>query len=132
MAAQRSRVAWMASGALALLLLGVAVLRMKGQQPSPAPPSSDASEPPPKRIEPARSAAGADGTAGGAGPARDAGAASSEAALLQEIEADVRLGRIGHARSLADRFYRAFPGSPAIAQIERLTGYHPRPYGPGR
>lgn len=47
-----------------------------------------------------------------------------------EIFALVRVGRVGHARALADRFYRAFPGHPEIPQIERLTGYHPRPYGP--
>jgi hypothetical protein len=48
----------------------------------------------------------------------------------QEIFVLVRQGRVGHARALADRFYRAFPDSPEIPQIERLTGYHPRPYGP--
>jgi hypothetical protein len=47
-----------------------------------------------------------------------------------EIEAHVRLGQIGRARSLADTFYRTFPRNPEIARIERLTGYHPRPYGP--
>jgi hypothetical protein len=47
-----------------------------------------------------------------------------------EIEAHVRLGQIGRARSLADTFYRTFPRNPAIARIERLTGHHPRPYGP--
>jgi hypothetical protein len=56
--------------------------------------------------------------------------ARSEPRRALEIEAQVRLGRIGHARSLADRFYRAFPDSPASVRIERLTGYHPRPYGP--
>ncbi len=54
----------------------------------------------------------------------------NEARRALEIEARVRLGNIGHARSLADRFYRAFPASSQIAHIERLTGYHPRPYGP--
>jgi hypothetical protein len=47
-----------------------------------------------------------------------------------EIEAHVRLGQIGRARSLAERFYRAFPQHPEISRIERLTGYHPRPTGP--
>jgi hypothetical protein len=47
-----------------------------------------------------------------------------------EIEALVRLSRIGLAHSKADRFYRAFPSSPAIREIERRTGYHPRPTGP--
>ena len=47
-----------------------------------------------------------------------------------EIFALVRLGKVGQARALADRFYRAFPRDPQGPQIERLTGYHPRPYGP--
>ena len=47
-----------------------------------------------------------------------------------EILVLVQLGRVGHARALADRFYRDFPGSPEIPQIERVTGYHPRPYAP--
>lgn len=54
----------------------------------------------------------------------------SEPRRALEIDAHVRLGRIGRARSLADQFYRSFPGSSEIARIERLTGYHPRPYGP--
>jgi hypothetical protein len=47
-----------------------------------------------------------------------------------EIVLLVQLGRVGHARALADRFYRAFPGNPEIPKLERITGYHPRPYGP--
>ena len=47
-----------------------------------------------------------------------------------EIVLQVQLGRVGHARALTDRFYRAFPGDPHIPKLERLTGYHPRPYGP--
>jgi hypothetical protein len=47
-----------------------------------------------------------------------------------EIEARVALGQVGHARSLARRFYERFPDSEAIPDIERLTGYHPRPSGP--
>jgi len=44
-----------------------------------------------------------------------------------EIYAHTRLGKVGHARALADRFYRTFPGHPEGQRIERLTGYHPRP-----
>jgi hypothetical protein len=53
-----------------------------------------------------------------------------EARRKLEIEALVRLSRIGLAQSKADRFYRAFPNSAFIAEIERRTGYHPRPTGP--
>jgi hypothetical protein len=53
-----------------------------------------------------------------------------EARRKLEIEALVRLQRIGLAHAKADRFYRAFPDSPSIREIERRTGYHPRPTGP--
>jgi hypothetical protein len=53
-----------------------------------------------------------------------------EARRKLEIEALVRLQRIGLAHSKADRFYRAFPDSDSIREIERRTGYHPRPTGP--
>ena len=67
---------------------------------------------------------------GSAAPPPPAARASEAEQMALEIEALVQLGRIGRARSLADRFYRRFPDSPEIARIERLTGYHPRPYGP--
>ncbi|HEX6242532.1 MAG TPA: hypothetical protein VFZ61_16580 [Polyangiales bacterium] len=54
-----------------------------------------------------------------------------EARRKLEIEALVRLQRIGLAHAKADDFYRAFPNSPFIREIERRTGYHPRPTGPG-
>lgn len=47
-----------------------------------------------------------------------------------EIHALVRLGQVGLARTLTDRFYRSFPDSERAAELERLTGYHPRPRGP--
>jgi hypothetical protein len=53
-----------------------------------------------------------------------------EAARAQEIIDTVKQGRVGHARALADSFYREFPNSPEIQNLERLIGYHPRPYGP--
>ncbi len=49
---------------------------------------------------------------------------------VREIEALVRAGQVGHARALTDEFYRAYPRSPERQKLERLTGYHPRPYGP--
>jgi hypothetical protein len=53
-----------------------------------------------------------------------------ESVRAQEIVDTVKQGRVGHARALADSFYRAYPNSPEIQSLERLTGYHPRPYGP--
>ena len=53
-----------------------------------------------------------------------------EARRKLEIEALVRLQRIGLAHAKADHFYRAFPDSSSIREIERRTGYHPRPTGP--
>jgi hypothetical protein len=47
---------------------------------------------------------------------------------MLEIHALVKLARIGAAHAKADAFYRRFPESPLQAQIERLTGYHPRPH----
>jgi hypothetical protein len=56
--------------------------------------------------------------------------ALNETRRALEIHALVRLGKVGLARSLTDRFYRAFPNSDRAAELERLTGYHPRPTGP--
>jgi hypothetical protein len=53
-----------------------------------------------------------------------------EAARAQEIVESVKQGHVGQARALADSFYRQFPNSAEIQRLERLTGYHPRPYGP--
>lgn len=46
-----------------------------------------------------------------------------------EIEALVRSGQIGLSHAKASRFYRAFPQSAYGRDVERLTGYHPRPPG---
>jgi hypothetical protein len=46
-----------------------------------------------------------------------------------EIEALVRLQRIGLSHARAAAFYRGFPRSAYRADVERLTGYHPRPPG---
>jgi hypothetical protein len=53
-----------------------------------------------------------------------------QAQRAQQIVNEVQQGRVGHARALADSFYRAYPNSPEIQNLEGLTGYHPRPYGP--
>lgn len=58
--------------------------------------------------------------------------AGDEERRASEIVELVRQGKVGHARALADQFYRAYPQSPRVQEIERLTGYHPRPYGPGK
>jgi len=54
----------------------------------------------------------------------------SETRRVLEIHALVRLGKVGLARTLTDRFYRTFPNSDRAQELERLTGYHPRPTGP--
>jgi hypothetical protein len=55
-----------------------------------------------------------------------------ETRRAREISENVKQGKVGHARALADQFYRDYPNSPEIQHIERLTGYHPRPYGPSQ
>jgi hypothetical protein len=57
-------------------------------------------------------------------------AARHEARRALHIQALVRVGQVGHARTLTDRFYRTFPNSSHAAELERLTGYHPRPTAP--
>jgi hypothetical protein len=54
----------------------------------------------------------------------------NETRRVIEIHALVRLGKVGKARSLTDSFYRNFPSSDRAAELERLTGYHPRPTHP--
>jgi hypothetical protein len=53
-----------------------------------------------------------------------------EARRVLEIEALVKLERIGLSHARAERFYRSFPQSAEKGRIEQLTGYHPRPWGP--
>lgn len=47
-----------------------------------------------------------------------------------EIESLVGLQRIGESHAKAERFYRYYPNSPEGERIERMTGSHPRPWGP--
>lgn len=60
----------------------------------------------------------------------ESAAKQEEARRAQEIVDNVQQGHVGNARALADAFYREYPTSPEIPNIERLTGYHPRPYRP--
>jgi hypothetical protein len=137
MAARSGKLAWLAVAVLAVAsIAGGVMLRMKAPRsssallPQPSPSPRPVAAPNTQRADASISDANTPAPVAPTSP-RDGGIAlSSEAALLREIETSVKLGRIGHARSLADRFYRAFPGSPEIPRIERLTGYHPRPYGP--
>lgn len=46
------------------------------------------------------------------------------------IDALVKLGKIGKARSRAVEHYRRFPAGAHVEHIERLTGAHPRPATP--
>jgi hypothetical protein len=54
----------------------------------------------------------------------------NETRRVIEIHALVKLGKVGLARTLTDRFYRTYPNSDRAVELERLTGYHPRPTGP--
>lgn len=47
-----------------------------------------------------------------------------------EIEALVGTDQIGRSHAKAEQFYRTYPDSSAARDVERLTGYHPRPWGP--
>lgn len=53
-----------------------------------------------------------------------------ESRRVLEIESLVGLQRIGESHAKAERFYRYYPNSPEGERIERLTGSHPRPWGP--
>jgi len=46
---------------------------------------------------------------------------------LYEIKALVKLGRIGRARTRAERYLERYPPGPMTDEIERLTGVHRRP-----
>ncbi|HEX6275666.1 MAG TPA: hypothetical protein VFZ53_21645 [Polyangiaceae bacterium] len=46
---------------------------------------------------------------------------------LYEIKALVELGRIGKARSKAERYLELYPPGPMTDEVERLTGVHRRP-----
>jgi hypothetical protein len=46
---------------------------------------------------------------------------------LYEIKALVKLGRIGSARTKAERYLAAYPPGPMTNEVERLTGVHRRP-----
>ena len=60
----------------------------------------------------------------------ESAAKQEESRRAQEIVDNVQQGHVGNARALADKFYREYPASPEVPNIERLTGYHPRPYRP--
>jgi hypothetical protein len=49
-----------------------------------------------------------------------------ERALAAEVRSLVAAGRIGKARSRANAYYERFPAGPSTAELERLTGAHPR------
>ena len=46
---------------------------------------------------------------------------------LYEIKALVKLGRIGSARTKAERYLAAYPPGAMTDEVERLTGVHRRP-----
>jgi hypothetical protein len=59
-----------------------------------------------------------------------AGADAEERASLV-IDALVRLGDIGEARTRAEELLARYPGGRFAAHVETLTGVHPRPGEPG-
>jgi hypothetical protein len=46
---------------------------------------------------------------------------------FHEIKALVELGRVGKARSKAERYLELYPPGPMTDEVERLTGVHRRP-----
>ena len=52
------------------------------------------------------------------------GADASELGAIRQL---VGQGRIGPARARAQQFFESFPDSALRAEVERLTGVHPRP-----
>ena len=46
---------------------------------------------------------------------------------LYEIKALVKLGRIGSARTRAERYLERYPPGPMTDEVEQLTGVHRRP-----
>jgi hypothetical protein len=46
---------------------------------------------------------------------------------LYEIKSLVKLGRIGRARTRAERYLASYPPGPMTDEVERLTGVHRRP-----
>lgn len=46
---------------------------------------------------------------------------------LYEIKSLVKLGRIGSARTRAERYLASYPPGPMTDEVERLTGVHRRP-----
>ena len=103
---------------------GVAWLRIGAAPERAAPPQPVAAEPVHEQLHEDEQQRAPDPT-----PALRA-LAAEEDRKADEIVGLVQQGKVGHARALADQFYRAYPKSPRIVEIERLTGYHPRPYGP--
>lgn len=79
----------------------------------PGPGSESRSEP-----EPERSASPS--------PGPTSSPAAAERAVAAEVRSLVAAGQIGKARSRANEYFERFPDGPATAELERLTGAHPR------
>jgi hypothetical protein len=82
--------------------------------PSPPEPEPD---PPALRANPSLSAAPRP-------PASSS--APAEPALVAEVRSLVAAGQIGKARSRANAYFELFPDGPSTAELQRLTGAHPR------
>lgn len=83
--------------------------------PAPAAPSNETSPPAPV-DQVARNVVGA----------LPQGERESQRLKVMEVEALVRSGRIGSARSQAAAYFERWPGGPDTAALEALTGAHPR------
>jgi hypothetical protein len=62
----------------------------------------------------------------GAPAALDVDAVESERTQAAAVRALVAGGQIGKARARANAYYERFPHGPSTAELERLTGAHPR------
>ena len=63
----------------------------------------------------------------GLGETRFGDSAGAVERRLYEIKALVKLGRVGSARTKAERYLALYPPGPMTDEVERLTGVHRRP-----
>jgi hypothetical protein len=89
-------------------------------------PAPDISVPDPGASPSVTATRGAATPPFGASSAPAAESVESERALAAEIRAFVESGQIGKARARANAYYERFPHGPSTAELERLTGAHPR------
>lgn len=112
--------ALLAGSALAVTATLIVVQTSRSPAPAPAPvpvpaPVPDPASPPtPPPIAPP------------APSVHSPAPTESESSLASEIRSLVAAGQIGKARSRANAYFEQFPYGPSEAELERLTGAHPR------